>query len=164
VEQIVFVEPGASRHVSWRAKVVSEGALRFFVDPHVVSEGRPMSGGLPRIPEPAALALGKPWTGTWTSPAGFVYDAEFQVRLDPSGAVEGSLRWILRKAPEGRTDYEGKIGAKGIEYVWGTSDPSGRNILGLDRYRLTLSESFDEIKGATWNHGTWKAAFRLTPK
>lgn len=174
-EQIVFLEPGVSKELRWKAKVVGEGPWRLNVEPSVVSEGRPMNGPQPRISEPMAMALAKTWTGTWTSPAGYVYDATFRARVDASGAVEGRLEWTLRKAPESRTDYADKIGATGTEFVWGTFDSTSRNldmegyrrddprtVLGLDRYRLTLSEDLTEIKGATWNHGTWKAAFRLT--
>lgn len=174
-EQILFFEAGISRDVRWKAKVVADGPWRMNVDPSVISEGRPMNGPQPRISEPTAIALAKTWTGTWTSESGYVYDAVFKARVDPGGAVEGRLDWTLKKAPESRTDYADKIGATGTEFVWGTFDAAGRNldmegyrrddprtVLGLDRYRLTLTEDLSEIKGATWNHGTWKAAFRLT--
>jgi hypothetical protein len=176
-EQTLFFESGASRDVRWKAKVEKEGPWKMRLERTVISEGRPVNGQPVRVPEPVMMALGKVWAGTWTSPDGYVYDAEFRGLLDPSGAVEGRLDWTLRKAPEERTDYAGKIGAKGVEYVWGVYNPLARSldmegyrrddpklILGLDRYRLTLSEDFKEIKGATWNHGTWAAAFRMEPK
>jgi hypothetical protein len=176
-EQTLFFEPGGSRDVRWRAKVEKEGPWKMRLERTVISEGRPVNGPPARVPEPVAAALGKVWAGTWSSTDGYVYDAEFRGRLDASGAVEGRLDWTLRKAPESRTDYANKIGSKGVEYVWGVYDDLARSldlegyrrddpklILGLDRYRLTLSEDFKEIKGATWHHGTWAAAFRMEPK
>jgi type II secretion system protein G len=176
VEQIVFLEAGASRGVAWRAKIVKEGTWTLRVGGEVVSEGRPVSGPAPEIPAAVQTAFGRSWSGTWQSPAGFVYDAELRLHLNPNGSVEGRLDWLLQKAPAERKDYVGKTGARGTEFIWGTFDPQTRNldmvgyrrddpqvILGLDKYRLTLSEKGEEIKGATWNHGTWAAAFTLTP-
>lgn len=175
-EQILFLEPGGSRAVRWRAKVVQPG-FRYYVAPHVVSEGRPMHGAPPAIPEAARAALAKSWAGAWTSPEGFVYGAVFRAQLLPSGAVEGRIDWTLVKAPEARKDYEGKAGTKGVEYVWGVYEPVARTltlegyrrddpgvVLGLDRYRLTIAEDHGEISGATWSGGTWQAAFRLNPQ
>jgi type II secretion system protein G len=176
VEQIVFLEGGGSRGVSWRAKVVKEGTWTVRAGAEVVSEGRPVAGPAPEVVAPVKEALARAWTGTWQSPSGFVYDAELRLQLNPNGSVEGRLNWLLQKAPAERTDYAGKTGARGTEFIWGTFDPQTRSldmagyrrddpqvILGLDKYRLTLSEKGDEIKGATWNHGTWAAAFTLTP-
>jgi hypothetical protein len=173
-EQILFVEGGAKQNVKWRAKVVGEGQWTMRADADGISEGRPLSGKRPEVPGEAIAALGKKWTGTWVASGGYVYDAEIHSRLNPSGTVEGRILWTLKKAPPERTDYAGKIGKKGVEYVWGTYDPQSRNldmegyrrddpdqILGLDKYRLTLTENYKEMKGATWHHGTWNAAFNL---
>lgn len=175
VEQIVFIEGGQSTTVSWRAKIVKEGTWTPRVGAEVVSEGRPVQGPAPEVSAAVKEALARIWTGTGSF-GGFVYDAELRLQLNPNGSVEGRLDWLLQKAPAARKDYEGKIGARGTEFIWGTFDPQTRNldmagyrrddpqvILGLDKYRLTLSEKGDEIKGATWNRGTWAAAFTLTP-
>lgn len=176
VEQILFLEGGTSKGVSWRAKVVKEGVWSIRVSGEVVSEGRPVNGAAPEVPAAVQDALARLWTGTWQSPSGFIYDADVRLQLNPNGSVEGRLNWLLKKAPPERKDYAGKTGARGTEFIWGTFDPQTRSldmagyrrddpqtILGLDKYRLTLSEKGDEIKGATWNHGTWTAAFTLTP-
>ncbi len=177
VEQILFVEAQSAREVLWRAKVVAEGKWSVRVSQETISVGRPPgSDARAKIPAAAKEALGNTWSGTWTSPEGYVYDAELKLQLGASGSLEGSIRWTLQKAPETRPDYAGKIGAKGVEYVWGTYKPQARavemegyrrddpkQILGLDRYKLTFSEGYDEIKGATWNHGTWQATFTLKP-
>ena len=174
VEQILFVEGGARQNVKWRAKVVGTGQWTMRASAEGISEGRPLSGKRPEVPGEAIAALGKPWTGTWVASGGYVYDAKIDSRLNPSGTVEGRIHWTLKNAPPERTDYAGKIGKQGIEYVWGTYDPQSRNldmegyrrddpdqILGLDKYRLTLSDDYKEMKGATWHHGTWNAAFNL---
>ena len=173
-EQILFVEGGAKHDVKWRAKVVGEGQWTLRADADGISEGRPLSGKRPDVPGEAIAALGKKWTGTWVASGGYVYDAEIHASLNPAGTVEGRIHWTLKQAPPERTDYAGKIGKTGVEYVWGTYDPQSRNldmegyrrddpdqILGLDKYRLTLTENYKEMKGATWHHGTWNAAFNL---
>jgi hypothetical protein len=177
IEQIVFLEGLAQRDVKWRAKVVAAGQWSLHMDKDEISQGRPLSAPSPDLPGEAKTALGKAWIGTWSSPAGYVYDAEMQVQLDSSGAVEGRIAWTLKKAPEARKDYAGKVGQRGVEYVWGFYDPATRHldlngyrrddpkqILGLDKYRLTFADKYQAIKGDTWNHGTWKAAFSLAPK
>ncbi len=176
-EQTVFIEAKATREVKWRVRITAAGDWRASVEKDVICEGRPVQGPKPDLPAQARAALARTWRGTWESPAGFVYEAEVRLRLDDSGAVEGRIDWTLKKAPPDRKDYQGKAGQKGVEYVWGVYDPKARSlemegyrrddpreILGLDRYRLTLSEDFGDIEGFTWNHGTWKAAFKLAPK
>jgi hypothetical protein len=134
-----------------------------------------MSGPGPDIPAAEKAALFQKWTGTWETPRGFVYGAELVATFNPSGAVEGRIHWTLTKVPATRPDYAGEEGQTGIEYIWGTYSPQSRSpnlegyrrddprgILGLDRYRLTLSENLGEIRGITYDHGTWKAVFRLS--
>jgi hypothetical protein len=134
-----------------------------------------MSGPSPDIPTAEKAALVQKWSGTWESARGPVYDAELFATFNPSGAVEGRILWTLRKAPANRPDYVGKEGKKGVEYIWGTYAPQSRSlnlegyrrddpqgILGLDRYRLTLSADLGELNGVTYDHGTWKGAFRLS--
>jgi hypothetical protein len=174
-EQILFLEGHARRDAKWRARIVASGERRLSMSAEVISEGRPMSGPSPDIPPVEKAALMQKWTGTWESPRGAVYDAELVATFNPSGAVEGRILWTLRKAPANRPDYAGKEGRTGTEYIWGTYAPESRSlnlegyrrddhqgILGLDRYRLTLSENLGEIRGITYDHGTWKGVFRLS--
>jgi hypothetical protein len=177
VEQVVFVEPKARRDVKWRTKVVGGGAWNIRVDKDVISEGRPNDDPRPDVAPQVRAALAKVWSGAWKSPDGFVYDAEMHVRLDSTGAADGRIDWTLKKIGENRPDYVGKAGQTGIEYVWGFYDPRSRmlhmqgyrrhdpkQILGLDTYRLTLSENYTEIKGATRERGAWRATFSLEPR
>ena len=177
VEQVLFLEGNVNRDVKWRAKIVGEGGWRIRAGAEAIREGWPLTGSRPDLSAEANAALAKNWAGTWSSQGGFIYDAEMQATLQPSGAVAGRIHWTLKTAPDTRSDYADKVGKSGVEYVWGNYDPQYRHlymegyrrddphqILGLDKYRLTLSEDYDEIKGATWNHGTWEAAFSLVAK
>jgi hypothetical protein len=174
-EQFLFLEGNARRDAKWRARIAASGGRRFGVGAEAISEGRPMSGPSPEIPAAEKAAVMQKWTGTWESPRGAVFDAELFAAFNPSGAVEGRILWTLRKAAANRPDYVGKEGRTGTEYFWGTYAPQSRSlnvegyrrhdpqgILGLDKYRLTLSENLGEIHGVTYDHGTWKAVFRLS--
>jgi hypothetical protein len=174
-EQILFLEGHARRDVKWRARIVAPGERRLGIGAEVISEGRPMSEPKSDIPAAEKAALLQKWTGTWETPRGFGYGAELVVTFNPSGAVEGRIHWTLRKVPANRPDYAGEEDQKGIEYIWGTYTPQSRSlnlegyrrddprgILALDKYRLTLSDNLGEIRGNTYDHGTWKAAFRLS--
>ena len=175
--QMVFVEPGKTQEVRWRAKLVGEGEWNIRGNFDVIAHGRPVHGTPPDIPTEQKAALRKVWAGTWASPTGFGYDTDLHLRVNADGSVEGRLEWTLRKVPPDRKDYADKIGLTGVEYVWGVYEPKTRSlsfdgyrrddpklILGLDRYRLSLSEGLDRLEGKTWNHGTWQATLRLTPK
>ncbi|MFO0967871.1 MAG: hypothetical protein U0793_20100 [Gemmataceae bacterium] len=147
------------------------------------SGGKAKSDPAPAGPEgPTALAderermaIGKLWVGTWTAPNGYVGDAEMRLRLSPSDAVEGAIYWRCRVTPYGWLPP--RVGDTGTEYVRGTFNASTRalnvegyakddpkRVLGLDKYKLTLSEDLRRLEGVTWNHGDWAATLKLTAK
>ncbi|MBS0261866.1 MAG: hypothetical protein JSS02_07905 [Planctomycetes bacterium] len=183
-EQICFVEPNSTKEIKWRTKLADDGHLMATLGFDVISEGRPDLSRTAKTPVSAATAaaLGDVWIGTWTSAtSGASYDAEMILRLDPSGAVEGRINWTIRRSPEKpemlKEYYDQRIGASGVEYVWGGVDPQTgsltlegyrrddpHRILGLDKYRLKLSEDMTKLEGVTSNHGTWKAKITLDRK
>lgn len=112
------------------------------------------------------LTLSGTWEGKWTSPSGYVYTFKTLFEVDAAHNVKSGINWTLEVSP--RAHERSKIGRKGVEYVKGTYDPNTRavvlagydkndphTILGLDRYVLFLSIDGKELKGKTWNHGTW---------
>ena len=117
------------------------------------------------------LALAGPWHGTWTE-SGFRYEAVMVLVVDSNGSVEGSINWTLRATP--RPNEAGKVGLKGVEYIRGKfyPDPGAlvvegyrkddpNVILGLDKYRLIVSESRKTMGGITAHHGPWTGQFFL---
>ncbi len=177
VAQIVFIEPKKELEVKWRVKGVAPAEARCEVSFDVIAHGRPPAAPPRNVPADQKAAIEKPWKGKWESPGGFVYGAEMQLRVNPGGTVEGEIHWTLVEVPEGRADYDGKIGEGGTEFVWGLYDPATRGlaiegyrrddpqqVLGLDRYRLLLSADLSRLQGLTWDHGTWEGKFNLAPK
>lgn len=118
-------------------------------------------------------ALAGPWKGVWSSPDGSLYHAQSHWDVKQGGSLEGHILWTLRRSP--RDNEQQKIGMTGREYVRGKfdfnskvlsmegyrkEDPNG--ILGLDKYRLILTENLQVMAGPTWSHGSWKGLFFLT--
>jgi hypothetical protein len=108
------------------------------------------------------------WHGVWTAPGGWVYEADFQLAPGLGGAVLTDIHWTLRAADASRTDYQGKVGMTGVEHVrgqffpnygyltmegYGLDDPN--KILGMDSYRLVLSDDGSTLGGITGDHGDW---------
>ena len=119
-----------------------------------------------------AMLVG-PWLGRWIAPEGWIYEANMSLQLADSGSVTGEINWTLRKSP--RANEAGKIGLTGKEKVHGTyyastatlilegyekDDPSG--ILGLDKYRLVISEDHRVLGGISWHHGPWTGQLILS--
>jgi len=116
-------------------------------------------------------ALAGPWQGFWSSDT-HEYAASIMLNVAENGQVDGTINWTLRKSP--RPEYQAKIGQTGVEHVRGTfrtdasllaidgyrlDDPN--KILGMDKYRLVLSESRKTLGGITWDHGSWAGRFFL---
>jgi hypothetical protein len=121
------------------------------------------------------------WRGIWTSPSGFVFTADLTLSTGPGcntcaaagdGSIQGQIVWTLRKvAANASPDYAAKVGLTGTEFVKGEmkgdgflvfngyrkDDPS--NIIGLDRYRLALSDDGKVIGGITYDNGPWTGQF-----
>jgi hypothetical protein len=116
--------------------------------------------------------LAGPWHGLWIAP-GWTYDAVINLRVGPSGAAAGGFNWTLRKSP--RPAEQGKLGMTGVELVRGNyyansgtfilegyekKDPNG--ILGLDKYRLVVSDHRRTMGGVTRHHDAWNSQFLLS--
>jgi hypothetical protein len=118
------------------------------------------------------VALAGPWEGEWTG-GGFAYEARMALSVTSDGEVQGSIAWTLRAAP--REPESGKVGSSGTEFVRGKFLPDAQllvleghekedpdNIIGLDQYRLLVSEARRTMGGLTRHHGPWDGRFFLT--
>jgi hypothetical protein len=123
--------------------------------------------------DPKDLAGG--WHGFWTAPEGWIYEADMGLAVDANNNVTGAIHWTLRKTP--REGDQGKIGLSGVENVKGAflpecgmvrmegvslEDPN--KVLGLDIYRLVLSDDLQVLGGITSHHKLWTAQFQLKRK
>jgi len=121
---------------------------------------------------PSTRDIAGTWHGNWTSPEGFLYEAYMTLTVDGSNNVVGSIHWTLRKSP--RPDLQAKIGVTGVEHVngvflpdagvvrmEGTSLDDPNHILGMDKYRLIVSDDARVLGGITWDHGPWTGQFLL---
>jgi hypothetical protein len=112
------------------------------------------------------------WLGYWTAPEGWIYRADLVLAVDPENRVTGAILWTLVKSP--RPEEQAKLGLTGTEHVQGDflpeagvvriegtnlEDPS--HILGLDKYRLILSDDATTLGGITSHQGTWTAQILL---
>jgi hypothetical protein len=96
--------------------------------------------------------------------------AVISLRVSGSGAASGEINWTLRKSP--RPAEQGKVGMTGVESVRGNyyadtilegyekNDPNG--ILGLDKYRLVVSDNHRTMGGITRHHNAWNSQFFLS--
>lgn len=111
------------------------------------------------------------WHGTWTAPEGWNYQAAMKLAVSHD-QVQGEIHWTLKASP--RPSDQSKIGLTGIELVKGTFVPScgvvlmegvslddPNHILGVDKYRLILSDDGRVLGGITWHRGAWTAQFLL---
>ncbi|MCE5193870.1 MAG: hypothetical protein LLF28_00180 [Nitrospiraceae bacterium] len=121
---------------------------------------------------PSATNLNGTWRGTWYSPKGYVYFAEMHLDVSPDGIISGDIIWTMNNSPQD-SDIT-KIGLKGTEYIRGTYNTQSRVlifegyrkddpniVIGLDKYRLILSDNNQVIGGITSNHGDWRGLFSL---
>ncbi len=112
------------------------------------------------------------WVGTWTAPEGWVYQADAVLEAGADNKVTGAIQWTLVKSP--RPAEQGKLGLTGLEFVrgtflpeagmvrlegWSLSDPN--QILGMDRYRLILSDDGAVLGGITYHNGPWTGQILL---
>ena len=115
------------------------------------------------------------WHGFWSAPEGWLYEADMVLTVDAQNNVTGAIHWTLRKSP--RPGEQGKIGLSGVENVKGIflpecgmvrmegmslDDPN--RVLGLDKYRLILSDDLQVLGGITAHHKLWTAQFLLKRK
>jgi len=124
------------------------------------------------ITDSERAAVAGPWNGIWTG-KGFRYQAHMTLNVMANGEIDGMIEWTLLVSP--RPSEAGKIGMKGIEYVRGRFNPAAavlnfegyrkddpNVILGLDRYRLVVSEQYKSMGGITASGGGWDSQFYLS--
>jgi hypothetical protein len=117
----------------------------------------------------ASIGPAGEWHVAWTEPtgSGSLYEANMSLVVDRSNMVQGEIFWTLRDAQ--RADMRAVVGRAAVEYVRGSYDPmSGvlvfegyakddpSNVIGLDGYRLLLSENGNALAGVTRTGGTWQ--------
>lgn len=114
---------------------------------------------------PTASATGV-WLGEWGDAEDNVFG--YEIRINESGGdVSGSIVWILKRSR--RPDLQQKIGLSGIEHIRGKYDPQTRlfefegyreddphEIIGMDKYKLSMSVDGQSLNGQTYDGGTWK--------
>ena len=113
------------------------------------------------------------WQGQWTSPSGFLYAAVLTLEVSADGLARGDFNWILKRSP--RPAEQSKLGMSGTEYVSGSTKTTARtvtlagtrkddpnNVIGLDRYKMVVSDNGRVIGGITENHGDWQGQIILT--
>ena len=104
------------------------------------------------------------WDAIWCSSTslGWVYSAILKLELK-DGKVTGENRWTVVKSPypwarKTATEFLSGTydpGSRTVE-LEGTSKDDPEGVIGLDAYRLTLSEDGRSLSGNTRSHGTWK--------
>ncbi len=121
------------------------------------------------------------WRGVWTSQSGFVYSAEMTLEsgatcktcaMSGNGSVRGRILWTLKKVGSNAIpEYASKIGMTATEYIKGEITSGGllilngydkddpNNVIGIDKYRLAISDDGQVIGGITENNGPWTGQF-----
>jgi hypothetical protein len=121
------------------------------------------------------------WHGIWTGPSGAVFTAVLTLETGPScktcavvsdGGTRGKIVWTLKKVGSNASDtYASKVGMTGTEFVKGEmkgdgllvlngyekDDPNG--IIGIDQYRLAISDNGKVVGGITLSGGSWTGQF-----
>jgi hypothetical protein len=118
-----------------------------------------------------ASAVGH-WHGFWAAPGGWSFEFDMQIHGGLADSITADIAWTLRAAPAAQTDMQAKIGMTGVEHTTGTflpgwgvvkmdgvslDDPN--KILGMDKYRLILSDDGSTLGGITSDSGAWDAEF-----
>jgi len=120
-----------------------------------------------------AAELSGTWRGQWTSAKGYLYTATLTLSVAPDGKAEGRFAWVLKRSP--RAEEQAKLDLGAVEHVSGRADFAARTVslngtrkddpntvIGLDRYRLVVSDDLRTLGGITWNHGNWQGQILLT--
>ena len=111
------------------------------------------------------------WIGMWHGGrTNDSYKPDLTLEDDGHGHISGEIHWTLVDA--GQSGQDTKVGMSGIEFVQGhveggelimngvsLDDPN--HILGMDRYRLVLSDDGNVLGGITSNGGSWTGTFRV---
>jgi len=145
-----------------RALVAMLAGLAFAL-PAVAQSEKPLS----------TLDLSGTWRGQWISPPGFLYAAILTLRVGADGLATGSFAWTLMRSP--RPEEQSKLGMGATEYVSGRTNTTARTVtlagtrkddpngvIGLDRYKMVVSDDGRTMGGITWNHGDWQGQIILS--
>lgn len=111
------------------------------------------------------------WTCLWVDPSrGYIYECSMILVQSKSNALEGNITWTLVRSP--RPEDAERLGTGAIEFVRGVIDPkTGRiafkgydkddpvGVIGLDDYKLELSESGTWMFGPTATNGAGTGRF-----
>ena len=121
----------------------------------------------------AAADLSGVWQGQWISSRGFLYTTILTLRVGTDGLATGSFAWTLRRSP--RPEEQSKLGMSATEYVSGRTNTTARtvtlegtrkddpnSVIGLDRYKMVVSDDGKVMGGITWNHGDWQGQIVLS--
>lgn len=126
----------------------------------------------PEKPLKAADLSGR-WQGQLTSPLGFLYETVLTLRVGSDGLATGSFAWTLKRSP--RPEEQSKLGLSATEYLQGRTNTTARTvtlegtrkedpqtIIGLDRYKMVVSDDGKVMGGITWNQGDWMGQIILS--
>ena len=136
------------------------------------------AGGDHRISFSASRAVSNPtwatkksglegsWQGDWKDKSGYHFSFLITLRPTSDKELSGQIEWTLRASP--RQSDRKKVGRQGIEFVEGTYDGVRNEItlrgvreddpylvIGLDTYKLSLSENADRLTGKSKAGGSW---------
>src|SRR5262245_57820851 len=81
--------------------------------PQQEPRGQPVTPGAPRRDPANAAAFAGRYRCIWTSPDGFVFECELQLRNANATDLEGRIQWTLMRS--GRPDLQAKVGKGGSE-------------------------------------------------
>jgi len=128
----------------------------------------PLKSQTPAPTIPAKADATGQWQGQWTTAEGWIFEADFKIVAADGSNITADIHWTLRQADPLRTDLRGKLGLTAVEHAKGTFDPQDGflsldgyavedpdRIIGLDKYRLVMSDDGSTIGGITWDHGDW---------
>lgn len=120
-----------------------------------------------------ASDLSGTWRGQWISATGYLYTTTLTLSVAPNGNAEGRFAWVLRRSP--RAEEQAKLDMGATEFVSGRADLAARTVslngtrkddpntvIGLDRYRLIVSDDLRTLGGITGNHGNWQGQILLS--
>jgi hypothetical protein len=120
----------------------------------------------------STLDLSGTWQGNWVSPKGYLYTTTLSLRVTSDGLASGSFAWVLKRSP--RPEDQRLLGSGATEYVSGRTNTTARTVtlagtrkddpdgvIGLDRYKMVLSDDGRVMGGITYNHGDWQGQIVL---
>lgn len=128
-------------------------------------------------PDPAAL-VGGVWVGEWMTEGaenGYLFNLEATLNINAENEIDGQIVWTLVRSPF--EEEQAKLGLSGTEFVHGNFDPSTlevkltgyklddpNSVIGLEHYKLFLTEDGTILQGKSENYGDWNGLFTASRK